>query len=109
MLEAVKAVNQSGVAQDTTEARLRPRGSNHVGMRQFNERVVLQAIRLHGSVAKAEIARLTRLTPQTVQIIIARLGKRACIVNPKKITMSDTVAVMTGAMRVDELPADALA
>jgi predicted NBD/HSP70 family sugar kinase len=42
-------------------------------MRQFNERVVLQAIRLHGSLAKAEIARLTHLTPQAVQIIIARL------------------------------------
>ncbi len=42
-------------------------------MREFNERVVLQAIRLHGSVAKAEIARLTRLAPQTVQVIIARL------------------------------------
>ncbi|MEP7297401.1 MAG: ROK family transcriptional regulator [Burkholderiales bacterium] len=42
-------------------------------MRQFNERVVLQAIRLHGSVPKAEIARLTRLTAQTVQVIIARL------------------------------------
>lgn len=54
-------------------SKLRPRGSNHVGMRQFNERVVLQAIRLHGSVPKAEIARLTRLTPQTVQVIIARL------------------------------------
>ena len=55
------------------DSRLRPRGSNHVGMRQFNERVVLQAIRLNGSVAKAEIARLTHLTAQTVQIIIARL------------------------------------
>ena len=37
---------------------LRPRGSNHVGMRQFNERVVLQAIRLNGSLPKAELARL---------------------------------------------------
>ena len=55
------------------EARLRPRGSNQGGMRQFNERVVLQAIRLQGSVPKAEIARLTHLTAQTVQIIIARL------------------------------------
>ena len=54
-------------------ARLRPRGSNHVGMRQFNERVVLQAIRLHGSLPKAEIARLTKLTAQTVQLIIGRL------------------------------------
>jgi len=55
------------------EPRLRPRGSNQLGMRQFNERVVLQAIRLHGSLPKAEIARLTRLTAQTVQVIIARL------------------------------------
>jgi len=61
------------VAGTGADARLRPRGSNHVGMRQFNERVVLQAIRLHGSVPKAEIARLTRLTAQTVQVIIARL------------------------------------
>jgi hypothetical protein len=42
-----------------------PRGSNHVGMRQFNERVVLQAIRLHGSLPKADLARLTGLTAQT--------------------------------------------
>jgi predicted NBD/HSP70 family sugar kinase len=55
------------------EARLRPRGSNHAGMRQFNERVVLQAIRHSGSLAKADIARLTHLTAQTVQVIIARL------------------------------------
>jgi len=58
---------------EPAEARLRPRGSNQVGMRQFNERVVLQAIRLHGGLSKADIARLTHLTPQTVQIIIARL------------------------------------
>jgi fructose transport system ATP-binding protein len=43
------------------------------------------------------------------RIHIARLGKRAAVVNPKKISMSDTVAVMTGAKRVDELPADCLA
>ncbi len=57
----------------STEHRLRPRGSNQLGMRQFNERVVLQAIRLNGSLPKAEIARLTKLTPQTVQVIIGRL------------------------------------
>lgn len=62
-----------GNAHAGGETRLRPRGSNHAGMRQFNERVVLQAIRLHGSLPKAEIARVTQLTPQTVQIIIARL------------------------------------
>lgn len=61
------------VIEPSPEAQLRPRGSNQVGMRQFNERVVLQAIRLHGSCPKAEIARLTQLTPQTVQLIIGRL------------------------------------
>jgi fructose transport system ATP-binding protein len=43
------------------------------------------------------------------RIHIARLGRRACIVNPKTISMSDTVAVMTGAKRADELPAECLA
>ena len=55
------------------EVLLRPRGSNQVGMRQFNERVVLQAIRLHGSAPKAELARLTGLTAQTVGLITTRL------------------------------------
>jgi predicted NBD/HSP70 family sugar kinase len=64
----------------TSPEKLRPRGSNHVGMRQFNERVVLQAIRLHGSLPKADIARLTQLTPQTVQIIIARLEADALVI-----------------------------
>jgi predicted NBD/HSP70 family sugar kinase len=52
---------------------LRPRGSNHVGMRQFNERVVLQAIRQNGSLPKADLARLTGLTAQTIGLITTRL------------------------------------
>ena len=43
------------------------------------------------------------------RIHIARLGKRAAVVNPKHISMSDTVAVMTGAKSVDELPEEARA
>jgi fructose transport system ATP-binding protein len=43
------------------------------------------------------------------RIHIARLGKRVAVVNPKKISMSDTVAVMTGALAVDQLPAELLA
>jgi predicted NBD/HSP70 family sugar kinase len=53
--------------------RLRPRGSNQGGVRQYNERVVLQAIRLHGALPKADLARLTHLSAQTVSIIIDRL------------------------------------
>ncbi|MEI5998017.1 ROK family transcriptional regulator [Paraburkholderia bengalensis] len=48
-------------------------GSNQVGMRQFNERIVLQAIRLHGALPKADVGRLTRLSMQTVSMIVERL------------------------------------
>ena len=40
---------------------------------------------------------------------IQRLGKRAAVVNPKTVSMSDTVAVMTGSNPVEELPEIALA
>lgn len=43
------------------------------------------------------------------RIHVARLGKRAAVLNPKKISMSDTVAVMTGALQASELPAECLA
>jgi predicted NBD/HSP70 family sugar kinase len=52
---------------------LRPRGSSQGGLRQFNERVVLQAIRLHGALPGAEIARQTQLTAQTISLITKRL------------------------------------
>ena len=41
------------------------------------------------------------------RIHIQRLGRRACVVNPKAISMSDTVAVMTGAMAASDLPSNA--
>ena len=41
------------------------------------------------------------------RIHIQRLGKRAAVVNPKTISMSDTVAVMTGAKNPEDLPEDA--
>jgi fructose transport system ATP-binding protein len=43
------------------------------------------------------------------RIHVARLGRRAAVLNPKKISMSDTVAVMTGAMAPEQIPADVLA
>src|SRR5574343_335164 len=49
------------------------RGSNHEGMRQYNELTVLQAIRLQGAIPKAQLARLTQLSKQTVSIIVERL------------------------------------
>ncbi|MDM0041694.1 ATP-binding cassette domain-containing protein [Variovorax sp. J22G21] len=43
------------------------------------------------------------------RIHVARLGKRAAVLNPRNISMSDTVAVMTGAMLPEQLPPEALA
>jgi fructose transport system ATP-binding protein len=43
------------------------------------------------------------------RIHVARLGKRAAVLNPKKISMSDTVAVMTGAMPPEQIPPEFLA
>lgn len=43
------------------------------------------------------------------RIHVARLGRRAAVLDPKKISMSDTVAVMTGAMRPEQIPAECLA
>ena len=43
------------------------------------------------------------------RIHVARLGKRAAVLDPKKISMSDTVAVMTGALAADRIPAEWLA
>jgi fructose transport system ATP-binding protein len=43
------------------------------------------------------------------RIHVARLGRRAAVLNPKKISMSDTVAVMTGAMPPEQIPFECLA
>ena len=64
---------------------LRPRGSNQVGMRQFNERTVLQALRVHTSLPKADLARLTGLSAQTIGLITARLEEDGLIVKQGRV------------------------
>ena len=59
--------------RSSSSSRRPPRGSNQNGMRQFNERVVLQAIRLHGELPKAELARVTGLSTQTISMIVNAL------------------------------------
>src|SRR6218665_2753203 len=54
-------------------ALLRRRGSNLAGRSNLSERLVLQAVRTHGSLAKTEIARVTGLTAQAIGLIAARL------------------------------------
>jgi len=43
------------------------------------------------------------------RIHVARLGRRAAILDPKRVSMSDTVAVMTGALAPEKIPAEWLA
>ncbi|HTM76983.1 MAG TPA: ROK family transcriptional regulator [Devosia sp.] len=49
------------------------RGTNQSGVRLYNERLVLSLIRRHGELPKADIARMTRLSPQTISIIMNQL------------------------------------
>jgi predicted NBD/HSP70 family sugar kinase len=61
------------------------RGSNASGMRQFNERTVLQAIRHHGAIPKADLARLTQLSTQTVGLIVERLMDEGLLVKGERV------------------------
>jgi predicted NBD/HSP70 family sugar kinase len=49
------------------------RGTTQSGVRLYNERLVLSLIRLHGNLPKAEIAKLTGLSAQTVSVIVRQL------------------------------------
>jgi predicted NBD/HSP70 family sugar kinase len=49
------------------------RGTSQNGVRLYNERLALSLIRQHGSLPKAEIARLTGLSAQTVSVIVRQL------------------------------------
>ena len=62
-------------APDKGDGRAEPgnRGSNQSGMRAHNERLVLTLVRRHGALAKAEIARATGLSAQTVSVIMRQL------------------------------------
>ena len=49
------------------------KGSNQMCLGQYNERLVLSLVRESKGVTKADLARMTLLTPQTVSVIVNRL------------------------------------
>ncbi|HZF34559.1 MAG TPA: ROK family transcriptional regulator [Candidatus Angelobacter sp.] len=59
------------------------RGTNQSGVRLYNERLALSLIRRHGSLPKAEIARLTGLSAQTVSMIIKQLEADGLVLKEK--------------------------
>jgi len=62
-----------------------PRGSNQVGVRLYNERLVLSLIRRHDSLPKAEIARMTGLSAQTVSMIVKQLESDGLLQKERKL------------------------
>jgi predicted NBD/HSP70 family sugar kinase len=61
------------------------RGTNQSGMRDYNERLVLSLVRRHGGLAKTEIARLTRLSAQTVSVIMRELEEEGLLVRNEPV------------------------
>ena len=65
--------SNEGIVLHPTASAGRHRGGNQGGLKEFNERLILQVIRRASSIPKAEIARKTGLTAQTVSVIVNRL------------------------------------
>lgn len=65
---------------EAAAALLHHRGTNQSGMRDQNERLVLSLVQQHGSLAKTEIARMTRLSAQTVSVIMRELEVEGLLV-----------------------------
>ena len=61
------------------------RGTNQSGMRDYNERLTLSLVRRHGSLSKTEIARLTRLSAQTVSVIMRELEDEGLLLRNEPI------------------------
>ncbi len=75
--------------RDHRQSRLREtsrdQGANQTGVRAHNERLVLSLIRRHVSLPKAEIARRSGLSPQTVSVIIRVLEADDLLVRGTRI------------------------
>ena len=61
------------------------RGTNQSGMRDHNERLVLSLVRQHGSLAKTDIARMTRLSAQTVSVIMRELEEEGLLLRQEPV------------------------
>ncbi len=60
-------------------------GANQVGVRAYNERLVLSLVRLHGSLSKADITRRSGLSAQTVSVIMRSLEKEELLLRGEPI------------------------
>lgn len=63
-------VSGAGNKDVASRAGTQSRGTNQTGVRLYNERLVLSLIRRHGDLPKADIARMTGLSPQTISNVM---------------------------------------
>ncbi len=76
---------QSALPTQSLAQSMAQRGTSQSGVRLYNERLVLSLIRAHGNLPKAEIARLTGLSAQTVSVIVRLLEADNLVVKGKSI------------------------
>lgn len=60
-------------------------GANQVRVRAYNERLVLSLVRRHGALSKADIARRTGLSAQTVSVIMRVLEKEGLLLRDEPV------------------------
>jgi predicted NBD/HSP70 family sugar kinase len=60
-------------------------GTNQSGMRAHNERLVLSLVRQHGSLSKSDIARVTKLSAQTVSVIMRELERDGLLLRKEPV------------------------
>ena len=70
---------QTAETQEESRPQSGMRGSSQSGVRLYNERLVLSLVRRHRSLPKAEIAKLTGLSPQTVSVIVRQLEREGLL------------------------------
>jgi predicted NBD/HSP70 family sugar kinase len=60
-------------------------GANQIGVRAYNERLVMSLVRRHGSLSKAEIARRSGLSAQTVTVIMRVLEREGLLIRGEPV------------------------
>lgn len=60
-------------------------GTNHEGTSAHNRRVMIDALRVNGALSRADLARATRLTKQTVSNIIEELERDGLVVSQETV------------------------
>ena len=72
-------------AKPALAAAVPSRGTNQTGVRMYNERLVLSLMREHKSLPKADLARLTGLSPQTISGIVNQLTRDGLLLRGKPL------------------------